>query len=142
MQETRIQSLGQKNPWRRKWQPTPVFLPRKFHEPKSLAGYTVHGISRSWTWLSTSMIRTILTRGYDIYSLILSPLRCIFPPFLGFYFLFTKQQQYSWWFFVTYFNPVLSFFIFIQVDGLIYERLNLWINGCRDPRRLDVRLEN
>ena len=27
MQETRVQSLGQKDPWRRKWQPTPVFLP-------------------------------------------------------------------------------------------------------------------
>ena len=29
MQETRVQSLGQEGPWRRKWQPTPVFLPRK-----------------------------------------------------------------------------------------------------------------
>ena len=24
--------------WRRKWQPTPVFLPRKFHQQRSLAG--------------------------------------------------------------------------------------------------------
>ena len=28
-----------KNPWRKKWQPTPVFLPRKSHGQKSLAGY-------------------------------------------------------------------------------------------------------
>ena len=27
MQETWVQSLGWKIPWRRKWQPTPVFLP-------------------------------------------------------------------------------------------------------------------
>src|SRR5574337_262454 len=27
-----------KIPWRRKWQPTPVFLPGKFHEQRSLAG--------------------------------------------------------------------------------------------------------
>jgi len=27
-------------PWSRKWQPTPVFLPGKFHEQKSLAGYS------------------------------------------------------------------------------------------------------
>ena len=27
-------------PWRRKWQPTPVFLPRESHEPGSLAGYS------------------------------------------------------------------------------------------------------
>ena len=25
--------------WRRKWQPTPVFLPGKFHEQRSLVGY-------------------------------------------------------------------------------------------------------
>ena len=27
-------------PWSRKWQPTPIFLPRKFHGQKSLAGYS------------------------------------------------------------------------------------------------------
>ena len=35
MQETQIQFLG-KIPWRRKWLPTPVFLPRKFHGQRSL----------------------------------------------------------------------------------------------------------
>ena len=29
-----------KIPWRREWQPTPVFLPVKPHEQKSLAGYS------------------------------------------------------------------------------------------------------
>ena len=29
-----------KIPWRRKWQPTPVFLPEKLHGPKSLGGYS------------------------------------------------------------------------------------------------------
>ena len=29
MQETRVRSLGQEDPQRRKWQPTPVFLPGK-----------------------------------------------------------------------------------------------------------------
>ena len=33
-----------KIPWRRKWQPTPVFLPRK--SQRSLAGYTVHGVEK------------------------------------------------------------------------------------------------
>ena len=28
-----------KIPWRRKWQSTPVFLPGKFHDQRSLAGY-------------------------------------------------------------------------------------------------------
>ena len=29
-----------KIPWRKKWQPTPVFLPGKFHRQRSLAGYS------------------------------------------------------------------------------------------------------
>ena len=28
-----------KMPWRRKWQPTPVFLPEKLHGQRSLVGY-------------------------------------------------------------------------------------------------------
>ena len=30
-------------PWKRKWQRTPVFLPRKSHGPRSLAGYSPWG---------------------------------------------------------------------------------------------------
>ena len=30
-----------KIPWRQAWQPTPVFLPGKFHGQKSLAGYSL-----------------------------------------------------------------------------------------------------
>ena len=30
-------------PWRRKWQPTPVFLPRKFHGQRSLEGWSTWG---------------------------------------------------------------------------------------------------
>ena len=32
-----------KIPWRRKWQPTPVFLPGKSHGHKSLVGYSPWG---------------------------------------------------------------------------------------------------
>ena len=32
-----------KIPWRRKWQPTPVFLPGKFHGQRSLVGYRLWG---------------------------------------------------------------------------------------------------
>ena len=32
-----------KMPWRRAWQPTPVFLPREFHGQTSLAGYSLQG---------------------------------------------------------------------------------------------------
>ena len=34
-------------PWRRKWQPTPVILPGKSHEQRSLAGYSPWGRKRA-----------------------------------------------------------------------------------------------
>ena len=33
-----------KFPWRRKWQPTPVFLPEKSHRLRSLVGYIGNGV--------------------------------------------------------------------------------------------------
>ena len=48
---------GGSHPWvwtiprRRKWQPTPVCLPEKSHGQRSLPGYTVHEVAKSWTWL-------------------------------------------------------------------------------------------
>ena len=41
-------------PWRRKWQPTPVFLPEEFHGQRSLAGYSPQGHKESDTteWLT------------------------------------------------------------------------------------------
>ena len=39
MKEIWVQPLGQKDPWSRKWQPTPVFLPGEFHGQRSLVGY-------------------------------------------------------------------------------------------------------
>ena len=43
-----------KIPWRRKWQPTPVFLPGKSHGQGSLAGYSLWGRKESdvTEWLS------------------------------------------------------------------------------------------
>ena len=38
-----------KIPWRRKWQRTPVFLPRKFHGWRSLVGYSPRGHKESDT---------------------------------------------------------------------------------------------
>ena len=33
-----------KIPWRRKWQPTPVFLPGESHGQRSLVGYTAYEV--------------------------------------------------------------------------------------------------
>ena len=43
-----VWSLGQEDPWSRKWQLAPVFLPGKFHAWR----VTDHGASNSQTWLS------------------------------------------------------------------------------------------
>ena len=53
MQETRFCSLGWEDPWRRKWQPTPVFLPGKSHRWRSLIGYSPwgHKVSDMTEWL-------------------------------------------------------------------------------------------
>ena len=40
-QEMEVQSWVRKIRWRRKWQPTSVFLPGKPHVPKILVGYSL-----------------------------------------------------------------------------------------------------
>ena len=52
MQETkemRVWSLGGKIPWRRTWQPTPVFLPGESHGQRSLTGCSPWGRKESDT---------------------------------------------------------------------------------------------
>ena len=47
-------------PWRRKWQPTPVFLPGKSHGQRSLVDYSPWSCKQSDTtkWLSTHSLTT------------------------------------------------------------------------------------
>ena len=66
--ETRVQPLGQEDPWRRAWQPTPVFLPGESHRQRRLEG-TVHGVAKSWTrltWLSTHAMCIYVTPNFPI----------------------------------------------------------------------------
>ena len=48
-----------KIPWRRKWQPTPIYLPGKSHGQRSLVGYSPWGSKESDTteWLSIDIIK-------------------------------------------------------------------------------------
>jgi len=46
MLETGFDPKVRKVPWRREWQPTPVFLPGEFHGQKSLVA-SVHGVTES-----------------------------------------------------------------------------------------------
>ena len=60
IQETKVRSLIWKIPWRRKWQPTPVFLSGESHGQRSLAGYSPWGHKESDTaeQLSTQVTNT------------------------------------------------------------------------------------
>ena len=44
-----IRSLGQEDPLRRAWQPTPIFLPGESHGQRSLVGYCPWGRKESDT---------------------------------------------------------------------------------------------
>ena len=54
MQETRVQSLARKIPWRKKWQLLQYFC---LENPMDSGAWQVeiHGITKSWTWLRRSM---------------------------------------------------------------------------------------
>ena len=52
VQETQVRSLVWKDPLeRRKWKPSPLFLPGKSHRQRSLAGYNPWGFKKCLTWL-------------------------------------------------------------------------------------------
>jgi len=46
-QETWVQSLVRKIPWRRKWQATPIFLPGESHGQRNLVIYHPWGLKES-----------------------------------------------------------------------------------------------
>ena len=46
-----LNTVGTLNSWRRKWQPTPAFLPGEFHGQRAWQA-TVLGVTKSWTQLS------------------------------------------------------------------------------------------
>ena len=48
MQETQVQSRVEKIPWRRAWQPTPEFLPRKSHGQRAWLAQSI-GSQRDMT---------------------------------------------------------------------------------------------
>ena len=65
MQQTQVQSLGQEDPWRREWQPTPVFLPGEYYEQRSLVGYSPWGQEELDTTERLTHIQ-VLSRAADL----------------------------------------------------------------------------
>ena len=51
-----------KIPWRRSWQPIPIFFPGEFHAQRSLAGYNPQGRTESDTTEATKHACTHVTK--------------------------------------------------------------------------------
>ena len=82
MQETWVQSLGQEDPWRRAWQPTPVLLPGEFYGQRRLAGYSSWGykklnMSEQLTHNEGFTVHMIVT-AYTVSSIIKTPQQLYF----------------------------------------------------------------
>ena len=58
-----------RNPWRREWQPTPVFLPGEFHRERNLAGYSLWGCKESDTTEQLILNTLFLTHGLSLHIL-------------------------------------------------------------------------
>ena len=63
--------------WRRKWQPTPAFLPGKFHGQRSLTGYSPWGHRVGYDWVlthaHTHWLKTLVLMQHHCSSLLLQP---------------------------------------------------------------------
>ena len=59
--------IGERNSWRRKWQPTPVFLPGESHGQRSLVGYSPR-VAKSQTRLSDFTFTSNHYRGYNAHN--------------------------------------------------------------------------
>ena len=62
-----------KIPWRREWQPTPVFLPGESHGQGCLVGYNIiHGVAKSQTRLSNYLetdyitLQNVVIKGFRV----------------------------------------------------------------------------
>ena len=92
-------------PWRRTWQPTPVFFPGESHGQRSLAGYSPCGRKGSDTteWLTlhphhethSSPYRLFLTHDPIIYS-VTNPGIWIWPFRLSHFCLFVSPTYLTW----------------------------------------------
>ena len=79
--ETQVWSLGWEDPWRREWQPTPVFLPGESHGQRSLVGYSPwsHKESDTTEWLTLSLFTTFPTHQEESWIEIKSDYFWLYP---------------------------------------------------------------
>ena len=60
-----------KIPWRRKWQPIPIFLPGKCHGQRSRMGYSSPWSRKEWDmtqWLNNNIYKTVYVYIYNTHT--------------------------------------------------------------------------
>ena len=128
-QKMLVWSLSQKIPWRRKCQPTPVFLPGKSHGQRILVGYSLRGRKRVGHYLVTKkqqqyyitylkVAKRINLKSYSVQLSLVTqlcptlcdPMNCIKPPCPsptpG---VHPKPCPLSWWCHPTISSSVIPF---------------------------------
>ena len=124
VQETQVRSLGREIPWRRKWQPTPVLLPGKFHglrgssEPGRLQSMGSQRVGHDWaTSLSNQSMRVhivshtwprLLSSVFWILTILIN--RCVMIPCLICISLMTNDAENLFYF---YFKVDLLFIMWL-----------------------------
>ena len=105
-----------KMPWRKAWQPTPVFLPGEPHGQRSL-GATVHRVAKSWTqlkWLSMAWQDRIATTWELVLCFSLHP-SFNFLKSACLFWLFSLWVCFSFWIFFSW--SLLLLFLEIGLLG-------------------------
>ena len=108
-QELQVQSLIRRIPWRRAWQPTPVFLPGESHGQRSLVGYSPRSCKESDTE-ATQQAHTCKVETMPVCAI-----------FLRRYFFFCRK---CW-------NTCFIFFVLITFLSFVHEEVLLI--GAKSP---------
>ena len=91
-----------KIPWRRKWQPTPIFFPRKSHRQRSLVALqsmASRRVGHDWVTEHTYTLLTVVILWYTTSprnELISEPKGCIFWPSLSCQLYFSVMCFWTW----------------------------------------------
>ena len=91
VQDTGFDPWVRKISWRKKWQPTPVFLPGEFHGQGNLVGYIVHGVTKSQTGLTQSTIRSTWQNPWDLHGFLFA-----FCLHNGLHFFHVTTDAFEW----------------------------------------------
>ena len=111
-------SWVRKIPWRKAWQPTPVFLPGESHGQKSLVGFSpIVSQTVGHDWSNLACMYCLQNKIPSLYNLVLSslsnPIPVTYHSYSVFYELLTVYQMC-----LCIFPPVFIHFLFSK-DGLL-----------------------